>query len=192
LKVYTRSGDTGETSLLGGRRISKAALRIDCYGVVDELNANIGVLCDQVRIEPKVATLAEKLVREINALFSLGSFLATPQDKLEEYKMSAPSAAQVQRLEEEIDLWQSSLPKLENFILPTGHILVSTTHVSRTLARRAERKLTCLFDSEPDHTELKDAIKYINRLSDWFFVLARFIGMSVGAKEVVWVMGDHA
>ncbi len=186
MKIYTRSGDLGETSLLGGERLSKASLRIATYGTVDELNANIGFLTDLLTVDDTLAELAVCLKREMSALFSLGSFLATPQDKLSEFNLAAPKAAQVDLLESEIDTWQKKLPKLTNFILPVGHASVSRAHIARTVARRAERKLVQLFNALPEEKQLEDAIKYVNRLSDWLFVLSRVIGARLSVEEVIW------
>ena len=190
--VYTRSGDSGQTSLLGGKRLSKASLRIDSYGTVDELNAVLGSLADQLAGSEGLIELHAALIREMNALFSLGSFLATPIDLVETYKTFPPSSQQVNSLEKEIDGWEGSLPPLKNFILPTGHSFVSSAHIARTVARRAERNLVHLSDVEPEVAELKDAITYLNRLSDWLFVFARMVGSKLGVKEVIWGQPDNA
>jgi cob(I)alamin adenosyltransferase len=166
--------------------VSKASLRLDAYGTVDELNAHMGVLADTMLQAPKLDALHAAIVREMNGLFALGSFLATPDESRDTYNQSPPAKEVVTRLEAEIDAWDAGLPELKNFILPTGHSLVSRAHVVRTVARRAERKLVLFHDDVGGSLELQGCIQYLNRLSDWLFVLSRYVGHQMNIPEVVW------
>ncbi|MCC6726005.1 MAG: cob(I)yrinic acid a,c-diamide adenosyltransferase [Saprospiraceae bacterium] len=176
-KIYTKTGDEGQTALFGGKRLSKSHLRIECYGTVDELNSFLGLVRDGSQ---------DKHVRDLlfeiqNRLFDLGANLATDPDK----PMTVPSLHEkdIQLLENEIDAMEASLPALKNFILPGGHTVVSTCHVARCVCRRAERLVVALNETEP---VTSDVLKYLNRLSDFLFVLARKLGEQVGAEEVIW------
>lgn len=176
-KIYTKTGDAGETGLFGGRRLPKSHLRIESYGTVDELNSYIGVVRD---------SLADQHIREVlkniqDRLFAVGANLATDPSK----NLSPPdlTMADIQVLETEIDRMEESLPPLKNFILPGGHMTVSFCHVARCVCRRAERLVVALDMSE---TVEPMVLQYLNRLSDFLFVLARKIGQDAGAEEVVW------
>ncbi|MFN4080646.1 MAG: cob(I)yrinic acid a,c-diamide adenosyltransferase [Saprospiraceae bacterium] len=177
-KIYTKTGDTGETALFGGRRIPKHDLRVEAYGAADELNAFIGVLADSVGVP------AESVVqlREIQArLFSLGAYLASDPDK------KGPPMdlrdSDVEWLEQAIDAMDTELEPLRNFIIPGGCLAVAQAHVCRTVCRRAERRCTALHELQP-LDEL--ALRYLNRLSDYFFTLARYIARKNNAEEVAW------
>ena len=176
-KIYTKTGDTGQTALFGGRRVAKSELRIDAYGTVDELNSQLGLLRDHLTD----ATLRDTIQSIQNTLFSLGSHLASDPEK--ELPVPPLDAAHVRQLEQWIDGWEAGLPALTNFILPGGHIAVSTCHVARCVCRRAERLTVALAAAEP----VEDVVlQYLNRLSDCLFVLSRRIGQVVGAEEVIW------
>lgn len=176
-KIYTKTGDQGETSLFGGKRLPKSHLRIDAYGTVDELNSYLGLLRDSIGEE----SLRELLKAIQDRLFTIGSNLASDPDK----DMIVPDveAADIERLEQEIDRMNDSLPELKNFILPGGHPTVSTCHIARCVCRRAERLVVALQQSSRVDNIL---IQYLNRLSDYLFVLARYIGHQGGVEEVVW------
>jgi cob(I)alamin adenosyltransferase len=176
-KIYTKTGDKGETSLFGGRRLPKSHIRIDAYGTVDELNSYIGLVRDCVENAEAGNTLKEIQ----NRLFVIGSNLAADPEK----KMPLPDIVEsdVQLLEKEMDSMDAQLPALKNFILPGGHSTVSFCHVARCVCRRAERLVVALsFDEEVPPI----LIRYLNRLSDYLFVLARKLAQDLGAGEVIW------
>jgi cob(I)alamin adenosyltransferase len=178
MKIYTKTGDTGSTSLFGGRRVSKADLRIDTYGTVDELNSYIGLLRDQ-----EVNKIRKEVLVEIqDRLFTVGSILATEPGNTK-VKVPALTEADIQYLEKEIDTMESALPAMTSFVLPGGHVSVSFCHIARTVCRRAERLAVALHASEPIN-EL--VIKYLNRLSDYLFVLSRKMSRELGAEETPW------
>ncbi len=176
-KIYTKTGDEGQTALFGGKRLPKSHLRIECYGTVDELNSYLGLVRDRSDDEHVRAILFEIQ----NRLFDLGANLATDPSK----NLTTPTIAQadIQLLENEIDAMEETLPALKNFILPGGHPTVSHCHVARCVCRRAERLVVALNMEEPVAAEV---LRYLNRLSDFLFVLARKIGQDLGATEVVW------
>ncbi len=183
-KIYTKSGDKGETSLFGGKKIIKDDLRIEAYGNVDELNSHIGVILAEVMgVQPLlgVRPLKQKLLRIQDELFVLGSDLATPLNV--KIKIPRVSKSFVTRLEREIDTWQKDLPKLKKFILPDGSKVGSKLHLARSVARRAERSIVRL--AHADNINCND-IMYVNRLSDWFFVMARYVNRIEKKKEVLW------
>ncbi|MBC7777647.1 MAG: cob(I)yrinic acid a,c-diamide adenosyltransferase [Phycisphaerae bacterium] len=177
-RIYTKTGDKGETALFGGRRVPKSNLRVDAYGTVDELNSFIGLLRD---------SLENQHVREILALtqhrlFTLGAHLASDPAKHPPTPDLLPE--DIQLLENEMDTMDGQLPPLKHFILPGGHPTVSICHVCRTVCRRAERLTVALTQSGEPVDDL--ALQYLNRLSDYFFMLARFLAKELGAEEVVW------
>jgi len=166
MKIYTKTGDGGKTSLFGGKRVSKDDVRIEAYGTVDELNALIGVAISETNDKS-----AEKVLRKIqNDLFVLGGDLATPVD---ETKVKLPRTVEkmVKNLENQIDIYEAEIPELKNFILPGGTKASALLHLSRTVCRRAERRVINLSNVEQINLEV---VKYLNRLSDLLFVLARF------------------
>ncbi len=178
MKIYTKTGDTGETSLIGGRRISKSNVRIDAYGTVDELNSCIGLVRDHVG----QAHEKEILKKIQNTLFVMGALLA--EDPLKSFeKLPKLNQTDIVFLEKEIDKMDEILPALKEFILPGGHPLVSYCHVARSVCRRAERRCVDLASSEPVD---KIIIIYLNRLSDYLFTLARKFGHDLGIKETGW------
>lgn len=178
--VYTRSGDKGTTSLVGGERVKKCSLRLEAYGTVDELNAHIGLLASMVRDHPK-ADLA--LLRWIqSALFDAGTHLATPTNGSVEAPCSI-TMSHVEKLERSIDELDAQVPPLRTFVLPGGSILASQCHVCRTVCRRAERLSIALAEEVPVSPLL---LSFVNRLSDFFFVYARFLNKMDGTEEISW------
>jgi cob(I)alamin adenosyltransferase len=177
MKIYTRKGDTGETGLLGGSRVSKANARIEAYGTVDELNSCLGLIRDSSAID----NLDTSLVRVQHQLFGIGSILASEGNS----KIELPVITQdeVDFLEKEMDYMDAELPELRNFILPGGNLSASYCHLARCVCRRAERRVVSLRElSEVDEM----IIHYLNRLSDYLFVLARFITLKTGGQETPW------
>jgi ATP:cob(I)alamin adenosyltransferase len=179
-KIYTKTGDKGQTGLFGGSRVSKDDVRLEAYGTVDELNSFLGYLKDHV--EDKV--IQNLLYNIQNALFNAGSILATDPTK-PEMKLPFDNSI-INTLELEIDRMQEELPALMNFILPGGHPQVSLCHILRTVTRRAERRVVTLSDIV--ETDIEISI-FLNRLSDYFFVLGRYLGKQMNAKEVIWNSG---
>ncbi len=178
MKIYTKTGDQGTTSLFGGKRVSKADLRIDTYGTIDELNSWIGVVRDL-----EINTGRKKSLLEIqDRLFTIGSILATEPGNT---KVKIPQLTEddITFLEKEIDAMDAALPPMRTFVLPGGHPSISFGHVSRTVCRRAERLVTALHESEPVDPLV---IKYLNRLSDYLFILTRNMAMELGIEESPW------
>lgn len=186
MKVYTKTGDTGTTALFGGTRVSKHNIRIESYGTVDELNSHIGLIRDQ-----EINQSYKNILIEIqDRLFTVGAILATPPEK-ETLKNGQPRLqnlgileTDIELLENEIDKMEDDLPPMTNFILPGGHTTVSYCHIARCVCRRAERLAVHLNDMEPTDEMV---IKYLNRLSDYLFVLARKLSYDLKAKEVKWI-----
>lgn len=176
-KIYTKTGDKGLTSLWGGARVPKHHIRIEAYGTTDELNSYIGVVRDGLQNE----AMRQELKNIQDRLFTLGSILATDPNK----EMPTPDLhlSDVEELEQAIDKMEKELPALKNFILPGGHPTVSFCHVARCICRRAERLAVALNEETPV-TEI--VLKYLNRLSDYLFVLSRKIAQDFGAEEVIW------
>ncbi|MDX5346021.1 MAG: cob(I)yrinic acid a,c-diamide adenosyltransferase [Hymenobacteraceae bacterium] len=178
MKIYTKTGDKGETSLIGGTRVKKYHLRIEAYGTVDELNSYIGLVRDQPVNESR-----KDLLKEIqDRLFTIGSSLASDPEKS---KMKIPDLldSDIELLEQEMDSMNESLPELRNFILPGGHQSVSFCHIARCVCRRTERLAIEL--QEESFVEER-VIKYLNRLSDYLFMLARKMTQELQAEEVPW------
>lgn len=179
MKIYTKGGDKGKTSLLGGSRISKAHRRIDAYGNVDELNSWIGLLRDQAVNKHRHLLLVEIQDR----LFTIGSHLAN-EKKDNQFHIPEIQISDAERLEQAIDEMNEKLPEMKSFILPGGHQIVSYCHIARTVCRRAERGVVAL--QEVDEVE-EVIIVYLNRLSDYLFVLSRMLTKELDATEVPWV-----
>ena len=178
MKIYTKTGDKGLTSLIGGTRVLKSSLRIEAYGTVDELNSHIGLVRDQDSNAPR-----RPLLKEIqDRLFTIGSALAADPEK-SRMKLPDLHAADVTLLEEEMDRMNADLPELRAFILPGGHPAVSMAHVARCVCRRAER-LAIHLGEESFVAEL--VVVYLNRLSDYLFVLSRCMAHELGVEEVTW------
>ncbi|MBE2182061.1 MAG: cob(I)yrinic acid a,c-diamide adenosyltransferase [Anaerolineae bacterium] len=182
MKIYTRGGDKGETSLFSGGRVRKDHLRVEAYGTVDELNSVLGL----VRAESLPEIAQERLERVQNELFVIGADLATPMDTSPAWLKRLEESA-VEPLENEIDQMTAELPPLKNFILPGGTRAAATVHIARTVCRRAER-LTVSLTSED--TINPAVIIYLNRLSDWLFTLARWINLRAGEPETRWAARD--
>ena len=179
MKIYTKTGDKGLTSLIGGTRVSKASLRIDTYGTVDELNSHIGLVRDQA-----VNALRRDLLKAIqDRLFTIGSHLATDPAKMGKKVLPDLLESDVQVLEEAMDQMDIELPELRHFVLPGGHQSVSFCHVARTVCRRGERLVIMLNEHEPVEALI---IRYLNRLSDYLFVLSRKMAQELNAEEVKW------
>lgn len=181
-KIYTRTGDDGKTSLVGGGRVSKHAKRPAAYGEVDELNSVLGMARLQCGADTANAVMDSQLARIQNDLFDLGADLATVDDMKPALRITA---TQVARLEQEIDEINENLSALNSFILPGGTPLAAWLHLARTVARRAERQMTELATVEPVN---EHAMRYINRLSDLLFVLARHANDG-GKSDILWVPG---
>ena len=178
MKIYTRTGDAGETSLFDGSRVSKADSRVDAYGDVDELNAWLGL----VRANRLDTDLDQPLVRIQQDLFALGAQLADPRDRIaERVRKASLNDADVERLEQVIDRLESELPPLRRFILAGGSPAGAALHVARTVCRRAERRMVAL-------TPAPEAVlvRYVNRLSDLLFVIARVVNHRAGVPEIEW------
>jgi len=186
MKIYTKTGDKGKTSLFGGTRVPKYHLRIEAYGTVDELNSYIGLIRDQ-KIDLHTT---EILLRIQNELFTLGSMLATPPEKeilksgKERLNIPKITEESIELLENEIDKMNESLPPMSHFILPGGHTTVSFCHITRCICRRAERIATLLNDESTINPKI---LVYLNRLSDYLFVLARKLTIDNEAQEIPWI-----
>ncbi|MEL6134503.1 MAG: cob(I)yrinic acid a,c-diamide adenosyltransferase [Bacteroidota bacterium] len=178
MKIYTKKGDEGKTSLLGGTRVFKSDLRIESYGTVDELNAVMGMLGDF----PEVAFQLERIRAIQNHLFNIGSHLANDPEK-SKFQLPPFDPIAAQDLEESIDQMNQELPPLKNFILPGGHPASSAAHLGRTVCRRAERRIVALNQESPMDPAI---LMYLNRLSDWLFVLSRAVIYKVGGEEILW------
>jgi cob(I)alamin adenosyltransferase len=184
-RIYTRTGDSGETALVDGSRVPKHAPRVAAYGTVDELNATLGL----ARLHA-AGPLAEGIARIQNDLFDLGADLANPGFENDAAAKRPPLravAAQVDRLEREIDAMNEGLAPLRSFVLPGGSALAAHLHLARTVCRRAERLAVALAAAESVNP---DAVRYLNRLSDWLFVSAR-VANDQGRSDVLWVPGAN-
>jgi cob(I)alamin adenosyltransferase len=178
MKIYTKTGDDGTTGLFGGGRVPKSDPRIECYGTVDELNAAVGFAA------AAAADLADKLAQVQNDLFVIGSHLATPEEDTRRLaRVPAFEESSVARLEAEIDAAEADLPPLRNFILPGGVEAAARLHLARTVCRRAERLLVALAASQRVDPVI---LRYLNRLSDWLFVCARWCNRRAGTPDVPW------
>jgi cob(I)alamin adenosyltransferase len=177
MKIYTKTGDKGQTSLFGGARLPKHHIRIEAYGTVDELNSYIGLVRDATENVAPKAVLKEVQDR----LFTIGSNLASDPSK----EMITPDVhdADIELLEKEIDQMTSELPPLKNFILPGGHTTVSFCHLARCVCRRTERLVVALAENEKVDLII---IQYLNRLSDYLFTLGRALARDLGVAEVAW------
>jgi cob(I)alamin adenosyltransferase len=186
MKIYTKTGDKGETSLFGGNRVPKYHLRIEAYGTVDELNSYIGLIRDQ-----QIDSHSNQILIAIqNELFTLGAMLATPPEKKvlksgkERLNIDKVTSNSISLLENEIDIMNEKLPQMTHFVLPGGHTTVSFCHIARCVCRRAERITTQLSHESTIDDEI---LIYLNRLSDYLFVLARKLSSDNNAKEIQWI-----
>lgn len=179
-KIYTKTGDGGMTTLLGGTRVSKNDWRLDAYGTVDELNSFIGLLHDYLNDTSELfQTQTHELDKIQNDLFKIGSLLS--YDMLGQIRINLPNISEkdISDLELWMDTMESELNELKNFIIPGGHQIISTCHICRTISRRAER-------NSINAIQYPLVIKYLNRLSDYFFMLARFVGKKMNKPERIW------
>ena len=199
-KVHTGGGDAGETSLASGERVSKNHPRVDFYGTIDELNSVIGMVQAElgrvdthhedggaratVRVVKNAVTSKIALIQQ--ELFDVGGECSFTPDQLPD-AMTVIGQEQADRLCTEMDAWTENLEPLESFILPTGSPLIATMHLARTVARRAERRAMSLRESEGGNAVRDVVIAYLNRLSDWFFVLIRWVAKTLGEDETLWV-----
>ena len=186
MRIYTKTGDDGTTALFGGTRVNKHHIRIDCYGTIDELNSWMGLIRDQ-----KIDLHSKKTLQSIqDKLFTVGAILATDPEKAvlksgkERLAIPKISDEDIELLEKEIDAMEEILPPMTHFILPGGHTTVSYCHIARTICRRAERLASHLHENEPIDIRV---LSYINRLSDYLFVLARKLSKNLQAEEIRWI-----
>lgn len=178
IKIYTKTGDNGSTGLIGGTRVDKSDIRLEAYGTIDELNSWLGLIrssCDDENLKNRLFSIQ-------NCLFVIGSNLATDEDKSDLRKNLFIKEEKISELETEIDIMQEMLPPLSNFIIPGGSVCSGYIHIARTVCRRAERRIAVL-NNEGNNT----IIKYINRLSDYLFVLSRYANYKNSVNEVFWV-----
>lgn len=182
-KIYTKTGDKGITSLLGGEKVSKSSERIASYGTIDELNSFVGLLKDNDGVETR---LKQQLYWVQENLFSLGSLLAAGND-FKGFELPQITNVEITQIEQWIDHYDAKLPPLKNFILPGGHPAVSLCHVCRTICRRAERHAIVLNEKEALDANI---IAFLNRLSDYLFILARKIAFDLNVPETPWVPGE--
>ncbi|MEZ4803725.1 MAG: cob(I)yrinic acid a,c-diamide adenosyltransferase [Gelidibacter sp.] len=186
MKIYTKTGDKGTTALFGGTRVPKHHIRIESYGTVDELNSLLGLIRDQ-QID---AHYKEMLMLIQDKLFTVGAILATDPEKAilksgkERLNIPKISEADIKKLEDEMDEMETALPPMTHFVLPGGHQTVSFCHIARCVCRRAERLASALNELEPF---LPEALTYLNRLSDYLFVLARKLSKDLQAEEIKWI-----
>lgn len=179
-KIYTKTGDKGSTSLIGGTKVPKNDIRIETYGTVDELNSWIGLINDQLNDDEFKPVLKEVQDR----LFTIGSSLATDAEKETKMKLPDLHSGDIEFLEKKMDEMTALLPEMKSFILPGGHVTVSSIHISRCVCRRAERLAVAM---QQNHLFIDEqVIKYLNRLSDYLFTLARYAGQKLGVNEVPW------
>lgn len=189
-KVYTKSGDGGETSLVGGQRVSKSNLRIDLYGDVDELNSHLGVVSSHLAMDN---LLKDKLlfVEQIQSkLFDLGSNLASEVSDREKFKLPQISEEFLKQMESEIDEMDALCEPLKSFVLPGGAVAATHLHVCRTVCRRVERKLIRFAGEYGTEEKPQLSAEFLNRLSDYFFVFSRYVNAKKGKSETLWKPGS--
>ncbi len=186
-KIYTKTGDEGNTKLASGETVPKSHLRIESYGTIDELNSIVGILLEQIKLNEKsLAVSAIEDQKELtwiqNCLFDIGGELSFSPEKVFP-QVCVISSKHILRLEEGIDQMNKDLPALKNFVLPGGHLINAYAHLARTVTRRAERNLVLMKQSDEVRSEL---LIYLNRLSDWFFVFGRVLSKKLNAEEKLW------
>ncbi|MDE6451389.1 MAG: cob(I)yrinic acid a,c-diamide adenosyltransferase [Odoribacter sp.] len=182
MKIYTKTGDKGMTSLIGGKRVPKNSIRLESYGTIDELNSYLGV----IRSFVKDGLLADELVEIQSRLFDIGGHLATDPDNQAIKIQLGVNEASIQLLEKAIDRMDAEVPPLKYFVLPGGNQIVAFCHVARTVCRRAERRMLDL--AENSNVD-ESVLKYINRLSDYLFILSRKMAHDAGMEEHKWIPG---
>ena len=178
-KVYTRTGDKGQTSIVGGIRVSKASERLEAYGTVDELSSHLGLLAAML----KEGEYHDMIIRVQNNLFNVCTNLATDQGQTPLYASAKLADGEIELLESEVDRMMKLLPERQGFILPGGCQTAAQAHVCRTVCRRAERRIVALSEVAQISPE---TLQYVNRLSDYLFVLAKIINFNAGVNEIVW------
>ena len=186
MKIYTKTGDKGTSALFGGTRVPKHHIRLDAYGTIDELNSWIGLIRDQ-----DIDILSKKTLTHLqDKLFTVGAILATDPEKATlkngKERLSIPKIEDldITFLEDNMDSMEANLPQMTHFILPGGHTTVSYCHIARTICRRAERMISLLNENEPTDPNV---LSYVNRLSDYLFVLARKLSFDLKAEEIKWI-----
>lgn len=184
-QIYTKTGDHGETSLVSGTRISKAHSRIDLYGEVDELNSRLGWAISIIKSDSRIASLVPQLERIQSKLFDIGSNLACEANRRADWNLPNLSENSIAEMELDIDQLDNDLPPLKNFILPGGHSAASAIHLSRTACRKVERQMVS-FSHETNEPLPALTLTFINRLSDYLFVVARWINKNTGNSETIW------
>ena len=178
MKIYTKKGDSGTTQLIGGTRVAKSHRRIDAYGTIDELNSYIGLIRDQ-----GICANSKQILVEIqDRLFTIGALLASDPNK-KSMQLPTIQIEDVEKLEHEIDKMNETLPEMRSFVLPGGHTTVSFCHIGRCVCRRAERLCINLSDETLQKTLI---LQYLNRLSDYLFVLSRYLSKDLGVEEIPW------
>ena len=180
MKIYTKTGDKATTALFTGKRVPKHHIRIESYGTVDELNSFLGLVRDHT-VDTKIKALLAQIQ---NKLFTVGAILATEPARDNRLKIPRIQEADILLLEKEMDRMNGELPEMTHFILPGGHPTVSYCHIARTVCRRAERMISYLNEAEPVPNEV---LKYMNRLSDYIFVVSRKLSNDLNAEEVKWI-----
>ncbi|TKD62419.1 cob(I)yrinic acid a,c-diamide adenosyltransferase [Flavobacterium sp. ASW18X] len=180
MKIYTKTGDKATTALFTGKRVPKHHIRIESYGTIDELNSYLGLIRDQ-----EIPTFYKDFLTQLqHQLFTLGAILATEPNKDNRLKIPRISAEDIAVLEQEMDRMNDELPEMTHFILPGGHTTVSYCHIARTVCRRAERMISYLNEEQ---AVPETVLAYVNRLSDYLFVLARMLSKELKAEEVKWI-----
>ena len=189
-KIYTKTGDQGQTRLANGASIAKDDARVEAYGCVDELNACLGLWRDSLtsdhdhnEMSVRFGKLSDSIITIQNEIFDLGGELCTLSSDLDITRQQVVNQSCIERLESEIDTFNEQLPPLKNFTLPGGHPSISLAHLCRTVCRRAERRLVSLADRETIRSE---PVMYLNRLSDWLFVAGRDISRELEKPEILW------
>jgi len=187
MKIYTGTGDGGKTSLFSGERILKDDARIEAYGAADELNAIVGALMAALPEAPQKSEIHIQLIQIQSDLFHVGAWLATTPESPSIAHLPALTTALGQRLERQMDAMQAELTELTAFVLPGGHISAGWAHMARTVCRRTERRAVTLAATLSTRSEnFENLLIYLNRLSDYFFVLARYCNHLAGIKDVIW------
>lgn len=185
-RIYTRTGDKGDTGLVSGSRISKADPRIDLYGELDDFNSRLGYAASLIAQDSKFKPIVEFLQHIQSVVFDLGSNLACEAGKRAEYKLPQIPGSFIEEIEKEIDRLEQDLPALKHFILPGGTVASAAVHVARTGARNVERKMVRF--SEEKHEDLpQHALAFMNRTSDYLFILARYVNGQQGGSEITWI-----
>lgn len=181
MKIYTKTGDDGTTALFGGERVKKSYIRVEAYGNIDELNSFLGLLIEGMG-KGELRDYMEKIQ---HVLFNIGSVIATVDDKFIA-KLPKLLSSDISSLENQMDKMEHDLSPMTHFILPSGHETIARAHICRTVCRRAERSLVALMDTESCDSSISVALQFLNRLSDYFFVLARKLAQLNGKNEVIW------